>query len=109
MNATVSPPSVQFTAAERKRLQKLVDYNQIQSIPDIWAIAAQQFADLTALHDPHAKPAVQISYTQLHQQIQQFAGGLQQLGIQVGDRVCLFADNSPRWFIADQGIMTAGG
>jgi long-chain acyl-CoA synthetase len=49
-------------------------------------------------------------------QIQQFAAGLQKLGINInnsdtlpyGERVSLIADNSPRWFIADQGIMTAG-
>jgi long-chain acyl-CoA synthetase len=29
--------------------------------------------------------------------------------VKVGDRISLISDNSPRWFIADQGIMTAGG
>jgi long-chain acyl-CoA synthetase len=49
-------------------------------------------------------------------QIQRFAAGLQILGVNMGDdetsnygeRISLIADNSPRWFIADQGIMTAG-
>jgi long-chain acyl-CoA synthetase len=35
--------------------------------------------------------------------------GLQALGIENRSHVALFADNSHRWFIADQGIMTAGG
>jgi long-chain acyl-CoA synthetase len=33
---------------------------------------------------------------------------LQALGIQRGDRVALFADNSSRWAIADRGIITDG-
>ncbi|MEO6862481.1 MAG: long-chain fatty acid--CoA ligase, partial [Microcoleus sp.] len=67
-----------------------------------------------ALHDPHSKPEIKLTYTELHQQIQQFASGLQALGIEsnpeqtIPPRVALFADNSPRWLIADQGIMTAG-
>ncbi|MGH7998920.1 MAG: AMP-dependent synthetase/ligase, partial [Brasilonema sp.] len=64
--------------------------------------------DTVALRDPHAKPEVVITYTQLFQKIQQFAAGLQAFGVKAGERVCLISDNSPRWLIADQGIMTAG-
>ena len=61
------------------------------------------------MHNPHATPnEVKISYSQLFKQIQQFAAGLQSLGIKPQGRISLIADNSPRWFIADQGIMTAG-
>jgi long-chain acyl-CoA synthetase len=60
------------------------------------------------LEDPHAKPEVVITYAQMYQQIQQFAAGLQALGVQPGERVALIADNSPRWMIADQGIMASG-
>jgi long-chain acyl-CoA synthetase len=51
---------------------------------------------------------VVLTYTQLYEQIQQFAAGLQALGVQPNSYVGLFADNSPRWMIADQGMMTAG-
>ncbi len=97
-----------ITEPERRGLQQLINYTQIQSLPEIWPLAAEKFGDLIALHDPHAKPEVKITYTQLAQQIQQFASGLQALGIQVGDRISLIADNSPWWFIADQGVMTVG-
>ncbi|MBD2579958.1 long-chain fatty acid--CoA ligase [Oscillatoria sp. FACHB-1406] len=85
------------------------DYSQIRALPQIWQIASQTFGSITALHDPHSKPEVRISYKQLYHQIQQFASGLQLLGMRENDKVALFADNSPRWLIADQGIMTAGG
>ncbi|MGB5711902.1 MAG: AMP-binding protein, partial [Waterburya sp.] len=85
------------------------DYINLQSMPEIWQIAADRFGDTIALKDPHAKTEVAINYRDLHHKIQQFAIGLQTLGIQPQDKVALFADNSPRWFIADQGIMTSGG
>ncbi len=97
-----------FTEQERRLLQGLVDYSAVQSVPEIWAIAVARFGETVALHDPHAKPEVVLTYAQLYQQMQQFAAGLQALGVQAEDRVALIADNSPRWMIADQGIMTAG-
>jgi len=84
------------------------DYINLESLPAIWQIAAQKFGDTIALKDPHSKPQVEISYQDLFNKIQQFATGLQTLGIQSQNKVALFADNSPRWFVADQGIMTAG-
>ncbi|MGF1992186.1 MAG: AMP-dependent synthetase/ligase [Nostoc sp. ZfuVER08] len=94
---------------ERQALKKLVDYANVQSLPEIWPLAAREFGDIVALHSPHTKPEIVITYTQLAEKIQLFAAGLQSLGVKLGDRISLIADNSPRWFIADQGIMTAGG
>ncbi|MHC0064417.1 AMP-dependent synthetase/ligase [Nostoc sp. UIC 10890] len=94
---------------ERQALKRVVDYTNVESLPEIWPLAAQQFGNIVALHNPHAKPEVVITYTQLAEQMRLFAAGLQALGVKVGDRISLIADNSPRWFIADQGIMTAGG
>jgi long-chain acyl-CoA synthetase len=84
------------------------DYIKLRSLPEIWQITAEKFAKTTALYDPHAKPEVSINYRDLYTQIKQFAVGLQTLGIQPQEKIALFADNSPRWFIADQGIMSSG-
>jgi long-chain acyl-CoA synthetase len=86
----------------------IANYTNAKALTEIWAQAAAQFGSTIALHDPHAKPEVILNYTQLYQQIQQFAAGLQACGVQPGTKVALFADNSPRWLIADQGIMLAG-
>jgi long-chain acyl-CoA synthetase len=88
--------------------KRTADYANVQSIPEIWAIAIQNFGDTIAVKDPHVQPEVFLTYSQLYQQIQQFAAGLQALGIKAGDRISLFAENQPRWLVADQGIMTAG-
>jgi long-chain acyl-CoA synthetase len=118
MTKTQSATSFLANISERERLalQSLVDYTNVESLPEIWTLAARKFGNIVALHNPHSKPEVKITYSQLSGQIQQFAAGLQKLGINInnsdtlpyGERVSLIADNSPRWFIADQGIMTAG-
>ncbi|MEA5617448.1 long-chain fatty acid--CoA ligase [Cronbergia sp. UHCC 0137] len=97
-----------ITEREYRALQTLVDYTDVKSLPEIWILAAKKFGDTVALYNPHSQPEVKITYQQLAEKIQQFASGLQTLGVQGGDRISLIADNSPRWFIADQGIMTAG-
>ncbi|MGK7954112.1 MAG: long-chain fatty acid--CoA ligase, partial [Crocosphaera sp.] len=84
------------------------EYANVTALPQIWAIAAKKFADILALHDPNSKPAVKLTYAQLYQQLEQFAAGLQALGVTPDDKISLIADNSPRWFIADQGSMLAG-
>lgn len=87
---------------------KHLDRATIQSIPEIWAIARARFGNTIALKDSHANPEIVLTYAQLYEQIQQFGAGLQALGIKTGDRVSLFADNQPRWLIADQGVMIIG-
>ena len=103
--ASKSP--VPDTEQERAK-SHLVDYSSTQSLPEIWLRAQEHFGQTIALKDPHSKPEVSITYTELYQQIRQFATSLQLLGVQPDSRIALFADNSPRWMIADQGIMTSG-
>jgi long-chain acyl-CoA synthetase len=107
--AVENPFLTDISEREREAIKGLADYSSVGSLPEIWPLAARRFGNIVALRDPHAKPEVVLTYTQLCQQIQQFAAGLQTLEVKQGDRVSLIADNSPRWFIADQGIMTAGG
>jgi long-chain acyl-CoA synthetase len=109
VNNTTAPSYLsKVTKRESQELQRLVDYSNVVSLPEIWSLAAKRFGDIVALHNPHNTPEVVITYSQLGEQIQKFAAGLQKLGVKVGDRISLIADNSPRWFIADQGIITAG-
>ncbi|QDZ41037.1 long-chain fatty acid--CoA ligase [Euhalothece natronophila Z-M001] len=85
-----------------------IDYSSIQSLPEIWSQVASHYGEVIALDNPHSDPPVEITYKELNQQIQQFATGLQAQGIEPDTKVALFADNSPRWFIADQGTISAG-
>ncbi|MEO0868418.1 MAG: AMP-binding protein [Cyanobacteria bacterium J06642_11] len=97
-----------LSSQEQQNLSQSIDYSQVQSVADIWPIIAKRFPQQVALEDPHGSPQVTLTYSELVQQIQQFAAGLQSLGIQPQDKIALFSDNQPRWLVADQGIMTVG-
>jgi long-chain acyl-CoA synthetase len=98
----------QITDRERQNISRTIDYTQINSIPEIWEIVAAKCGEIVAVNAPHNKPAISLTYKELATQIKLFATGLQSLGIQPQTGVALIADNSPRWLIADQGIMLAG-
>jgi long-chain acyl-CoA synthetase len=104
-----------MTEQERQNLVDSAQYAEARSLPEVWAMAAGQFGETTALIAPHAKPEVKLSYSDLYGQMRLFAAGLQALGLteDAGDdhppRVALFSDNCPRWPVADQGVMLAGG
>ena len=57
---------------------------------------------------PPWQPGFTVPCSELHQQMVAFAAGLRSLGVQAGDRVSLFSENSSRWLVADQGIMFNG-
>ncbi|MGC9502273.1 AMP-dependent synthetase/ligase [Baaleninema sp.] len=101
----------ELTDREQVNYNKGSDYSQAHTLTEVWSIAADRFGQLTALHDPHHPEDLRLSYRQLWQQIRQFAAGLQTLGVQFAEeppRIALFAENSSRWFVADQGILAAG-
>jgi len=114
MNLPSAYNAYQLSEEERTNLSRLADYTSVQSMAEIWPLTATRFGDTVALSDPYAKIPLQLTYTELAEKIKQFATGLQQLGLEPSEdlippRVALFADNSCRWMIADQGIMAAGG
>ncbi|MGB3201094.1 MAG: long-chain fatty acid--CoA ligase [Nodosilinea sp.] len=94
---------------DRACLEAHNPYQQLQALHEIWPIVAETYGDTVALRDPHGQPAATLTYRQMAEAIRTFASGLQALGVENRAHVALFADNSHRWFIADQGIMTAGG
>jgi long-chain acyl-CoA synthetase len=89
-------------------MPSLVDYSKTPSLSRVWQITAERFPDIIALHDPHSKPEVILTFRELYEKIEQFAIALQLIGVNSGEKVALFSDNSPRWFIADGGSMLAG-
>ena len=97
-----------MTDCERQNLSKTINYSQLNSLPDLWSIVAAKAGSVVALNSPHSKPQISLTYQEVATQIQLFATGLQSLGVEARTAVALFADNSPRWLIADQGIMLMG-
>lgn len=83
-------------------------YSNLNSLGEMWEIIEEKFSNITALIDSHSQEKVKLNYGQLCQNITQFASGLQAKGIKPETKIALIADNSPRWLMADQGIMKAG-
>ncbi|GAU39505.1 hypothetical protein TSUD_68690 [Trifolium subterraneum] len=82
--------------------------NEWKAVPDIWKSSAEKYGDKVALVDPYHDPPSPITYKQLEQAILDFAEGLRVIGVRPDEKLALFADNSCRWLVADQGMMASG-
>lgn len=85
-----------------------LDYSSLNSLPQMWDLIEKNFNNITAVSDPHNKPNIELTYGELVLKIKQFAAGLQAKGVKPESKVALIADNSPKWLIADQGIIKSG-
>lgn len=79
------------------------------TIPGLFFLVAQRFADNTALVGNELGTDGGISYQTMGAEVRKFAQGLIHLGLQSGDTVALAYDRSARSIIALLGIMSAGG
>ncbi|KAJ1406576.1 AMP-dependent synthetase/ligase [Sesbania bispinosa] len=79
-----------------------------KAVPDIWRSSAEKYGDKIALVDPYHDPPSTMTYKQLEDAILDFSEGLRVIGIRPDEKLALFADNSCRWLVADQGMMASG-
>ncbi|QCE13057.1 long-chain acyl-CoA synthetase [Vigna unguiculata] len=79
-----------------------------KTVPDIWRSSAEKYGDKIALVDPYHDPPSTMTYKQLEDAILDFAEGLRVIGVRPYEKLALFADNSCRWLVADQGMMACG-
>lgn len=67
-----------------------------------------KLSSLPALIDEHHTPSASLTFEQLGIAIQTCSTGLRTLGLSAGDIVSFFSENSHRWGIFDQAIMSCG-
>ncbi|MFM7086824.1 MAG: AMP-binding protein [Cyanobium sp.] len=105
-----SPASLPWeaSAADRQALAAAPDWSSLHGLDQLWPQLAERHGDAIAVEAPHARPAQTLSYRQLAAAIAEAAAGFAALGVVEGDVVALFAENGPRWLIADQGLMRTG-
>lgn len=113
MNRIASSSPTTIDPREKAYLKQQPEYRSIESLAEMWPQTRSRFGDILALFDPHAKPQVKLTYRQLVDRMEQFAAGVQALGLpaiadRLPPRVALFANNSPLWIIADSGLILAG-
>ena len=78
-------------------------------VPDIWESLASIIPDKSMLVDPVHGDTVDLTFSQCNNLITIGAAGLQKMGLMPDECVSIFAENSYKWFVADQAIMKAGG
>jgi len=101
---------IQWSASPRDRqaLAERHDWCQLAALEQLWPELERLHGDAIAVEAPHARPPESLSFRQLRQGIEQAAAAFAALGVAEGDVVALFAENGPRWLLADQGLMRAG-
>jgi long-subunit acyl-CoA synthetase (AMP-forming) len=93
---------------DQEALARRHDWSALASLERLWPQLADRHGDRLALEAPHARPPEQYTYAQLAAAIEQVAAAFASLGLAAGEVVALLADNSPRWLLADQGLMRLG-
>jgi long-chain acyl-CoA synthetase len=84
------------------------DWRQLSGLEELWPELERLYGDAVALEAPHARPPEQLSFRLLRRRIEQAASAFAALGVRPREVVALFAENGPRWLVADQGLMRAG-
>ncbi|MGB9803073.1 long-chain-fatty-acid--CoA ligase [Desulfofundulus sp.] len=86
------------------RLPRYLTYPEVP-LYRLLEVAAEFYPDKTAIN----YYGNLISYQHLQDQVNRLAGALAARGLQVGDRVALYMQNSPHYVVAFYGVLRAGG
>lgn len=82
--------------------------NKNSTLAQIFADSVKKNASRPALRWKKNKEWREMSYADLERRVKEFAAALISWGIKKGDRVAIFAKNSPEWAIADWAHVTSG-
>ena len=94
---------------DRQAQARRHDWSALQGLDQLWPELERLYGDAVALVAPHDTEDKQtVSFSALRQRIDQAAAGFAALGLGGGEVVALFAENGPRWLVADQGLMRCG-
>tara|TARA_B100000579_G_scaffold431962_1_gene447909 strand:+ start:799 stop:2763 length:1965 start_codon:yes stop_codon:yes gene_type:complete len=96
------------TRKEEKALKKRSYLDKITQIDEIWERLKVNFGDVLAVDSSHTFHPESFTYAKLADKISNAADAFSLIGVQPDDVVALFAENSPRWLVADQGLMKLG-
>ena len=103
MTASWSP-----TTRETDALQRHAHVQKLQRVDAVWPWLAARHGLIAAVDAPHLAHPERFNFGELAERIATAAAAFRRYGVNDGDVVALFAENSPRWLVADQGLMRAG-
>ena len=96
------------SAQDRRALANRRDWSQLKGLEGLWPELERLYGSQVALDAPHGRHPETLRFDELRQAIDRAAAAFADLGVAGGDVVALFAENGPRWLVADQGLMRAG-
>mmetsp|Transcript_25569 Transcript_25569/g.41254 ORF Transcript_25569/g.41254 Transcript_25569/m.41254 type:complete len:807 (+) Transcript_25569:169-2589(+) len=80
----------------------------IKAIGDIWDHLKDKVPDKICFTDDYHGPRAQMTYKQCWETMNNIGAAFQSFGLEKGDKVALFSDNSHRWLLADNAILRCG-
>ncbi len=104
MNYSERPWLKSYMLGPYKLEPSLAPYPQ-RPVFEILDRSASEFPNQTAI----LFKGQEIKYHQLKRRVDSLANGLMKLGLEKGDRVCIFLPNCPEYIISFWGILRAGG
>ncbi|WP_164923202.1 MULTISPECIES: long-chain fatty acid--CoA ligase [Prochlorococcus] len=93
---------------EKQALEAHISVKGINRVDQIWPWLKENHGNVLAVNSPHYIFPERYNYEELADKIAVAAAAFESLGVVSGDVVALFSENSPRWLIADQGLMRLG-
>ncbi|MCB4428613.1 AMP-binding protein [Synechococcus sp. MU1643] len=93
---------------ETDALQRHAHVQRLSRVDAVWPWLADRYGLIAAVDAPHAAHPERFNFGELAERIATAAAAFRRHGVKDGDVVALFAENSPRWLVADQGLMRAG-
>ena len=92
----------------KKEIRALESHSYVEDfdrVDQIWPWLKKHHGDVLAVEAPHAFHPESYNYSELSDRIATAAAAFKYYGVQESDVIAFFSENSPRWLVADQGIM----
>eukprot|EP00871_Galdieria_phlegrea_P004250 jgi/Galph1/4826/GphlegSOOS_G3488.1 len=78
------------------------------SVPHMWNDLSETEGDRIAVIDQHNGEKVTLTFSELTDQIGACTAALRKIGLKRGEKISLISENSYRWLIIDQAVMSVG-
>ena len=101
-------PAAKFLTKNEIFTSKRKDINNLDHVDQIWEYLKFKCGDTIAINDLRGKNKEKITYSELADLITKVSKSFKNYGLVKGDVVTIISENSPRWLIADQGLMRLG-
>lgn len=88
------------------RFEEAVNYDGLNSLAEVLESCMDKYSDYHAITDKYNN--VYLTYGEMKQEMNNFASGLQSLGVKKGDKVGLFAESHGLWMPISLGIQKCG-